>query len=153
VKITMLVRPIWGLVLYTMLSGCSLGNLCDPDQILSGPACIAAPTTPDATAPDASSSRDPADQATGDAASTSETPTGSSCNAAKTSAFGDRCVLQTDCGCPTDVCAIQSGASNGFCTHTGCLRGYACPSGWTCFDLSAFQSIRPDTPDSICIGG
>jgi len=54
----------------------------------------------------------------------------------------------TDCACPAPVCAIQPGATSGFCTEVDCVnRPEVCPSGWSCFDLSA---IDPSYPP-ICV--
>jgi hypothetical protein len=65
--------------------------------------------------------------------------------------FGAPCqdgVNHTDCACPAPVCAIQPGSTEGFCTQIDCVNDPSvCPSGWTCFDLSA---IDPSYPP-ICV--
>jgi hypothetical protein len=61
--------------------------------------------------------------------------------------FGTPCtdgVMHSDCGCPAPVCAIQAGATQGFCTQIDCVRSpEVCPAGWSCFDLSAIDPSYP----------
>ncbi|MFO0729042.1 MAG: hypothetical protein U1E65_35005 [Myxococcota bacterium] len=63
------------------------------------------------------------------------------------SSFGIACTDDAGCGGATSYCAKQPGASEGYCTATGCTSAPAvCPTGWSCFDLSVFQPGAP----SIC---
>ncbi|HET8935335.1 MAG TPA: hypothetical protein VFN67_17925 [Polyangiales bacterium] len=76
--------------------------------------------------------------------------TGGSCDAQ--AAFGASCTDSTnhsDCPCaPASYCAQMPGQTTGYCTAKGCKdEPSVCPSGWTCFDLSAFS---PDLP-AICM--
>jgi hypothetical protein len=59
----------------------------------------------------------------------------------KLAGWGDPCTGLEHCRCGLDLCAIQPGATCGFCTRSGCLQDpKICPQGWTCFDASAFQA-------------
>jgi hypothetical protein len=63
------------------------------------------------------------------------------------SAFGAACTDNATCTAPTTYCAKMPGSPAGYCTVTGCKENASvCPSGWKCFDLSAFQPGAP----SIC---
>jgi hypothetical protein len=79
-------------------------------------------------------------------------PSQDSCSAEQAKAsFGASCTDSTnhsDCACaPANYCAQMPGQANGYCTAKGCKTDPSvCPSGWSCFDLSAFS---PDLP-SIC---
>jgi hypothetical protein len=45
----------------------------------------------------------------------------------------------SECTCEADYCAIMPGATEGFCTVTGCVEDPdKCPDGYMCFDLSPF---------------
>lgn len=65
--------------------------------------------------------------------------------------FGTSCsdaTSHSDCGCPTNYCAVMPGQSEGYCTITGCTENPdVCPEGWSCFDLS---TIVPGQP-SFCL--
>jgi hypothetical protein len=60
-------------------------------------------------------------------------------------AFGATCTSDVDCTCAgAGYCALMPGQTAGYCTATGCKEDPSvCPSGWSCFDLSAFS---PDLP-------
>jgi hypothetical protein len=65
--------------------------------------------------------------------------------------FGTTCSDTTnhsDCPCgPANYCAAMPGQTKGYCTAQGCKADPSvCPSGWSCFDLSAFSPTLP----SIC---
>ena len=74
-------------------------------------------------------------------------PTGAGCAAPGGDAvgFGAACKSDADCTCAADYCALLPGASDGYCTKTGCTVSDAsiCPSGWACFDLSRFVPGQP----------
>lgn len=79
-------------------------------------------------------------------------PSAMMCDAGEADAgFGTPCSDATthrECGCAAPYCAIQPGRSEGYCTATGCVeRPDVCPAGWSCFDLSQFQSDAP----SVCL--
>jgi hypothetical protein len=71
---------------------------------------------------------------------------GEACSA---DAFGAACTTDADCACAAaGYCALMPGQAEGYCTATGCIEDPAvCPSGWSCFDLSAFSSTLP----AICM--
>ncbi|HXU80855.1 MAG TPA: hypothetical protein VN914_05625 [Polyangia bacterium] len=59
----------------------------------------------------------------------------------KAAGFGEPCAANSDCRCGKDLCAIMPGQSCGFCTRSNCLPDPSiCPTGWSCFDASAFQA-------------
>lgn len=61
--------------------------------------------------------------------------------------FGDPCVETSECGGPTDYCAIRPGEPVGYCTRVGCIEEPSiCPQDWDCLDLSVFS---PELP-AIC---
>lgn len=64
-------------------------------------------------------------------------------------AFGTTCTTDADCGCEAaGYCALMPGQTTGYCTATGCKDDPSvCPSGWSCFDLSAFSATLP----AICM--
>jgi len=70
-----------------------------------------------------------------------------SCDAA--GEFGKSCKDgqgSSDCPCaPASYCAVMPGQTEGYCTATGCKEDPSvCPSGWSCFDLSAFSpELKP----------
>ena len=100
-----------------------------------GEPVTAMPTAP-APAADAGSPSDQGDQ--GDQ--------GGACGA---DAFGTACTSDADCSCEAaGYCALMPGQTSGYCTATGCTDDPSvCPSGWSCFDLSAFSSDLP----AICM--
>ncbi len=58
--------------------------------------------------------------------------------------FGNACKVDADCPCGANYCALMPGQTSGYCTKTGCKQDPSvCPSGWSCFDLSAFSSTLP----------
>ena len=64
-------------------------------------------------------------------------------------AFGAACTTDADCACEAaGYCALMPGQTSGYCTATGCKDDPSvCPSGWSCFDLSAFSPTLP----AICM--
>lgn len=72
-------------------------------------------------------------------------PSGGACSPNDAGAeFGSACKdgkTSSDCPCaPANYCAIMPGQSEGYCTAQGCKANPSiCPSGWSCFDLSAFS--------------
>jgi hypothetical protein len=131
----------WGIATSFLGSwGCANQAKCDPGYELEGSRCArVAPAVPD----------DPA----GTSGAGGETSEPGACDpsASPVVEFGTTChdgVNHSDCGCPAPVCAIQAGATEGFCTQIDCVRQpEVCPSGWSCFDLSA---IDPSYPP-ICV--
>lgn len=108
------------------LSGvsCSDDNPCDPGYIFAETVCKLPPLDAAAPTPDAQTS------ASDSAMDTMEAPAKSS--------FGDPCTVDTDCTGDTDYCAAAPGAPK-FCSTRGCDKNPGlCPSGWTCFDATAF---------------
>jgi hypothetical protein len=65
------------------------------------------------------------------------------------SAFGTTCKNDNMCKCgAASFCALQPGATEGFCTAAGCVEDPSvCPEDWSCFDLSMFQEGAP----SFCL--
>lgn len=117
--------------------GCANGASCDPGYEVVNGSCVAIvspPGVPDGGggaggAPEDPSVCDSADSATG--------------------TFGAPCSDgegHTDCACPAPICAIQPGATSGFCTQIHCDRDASvCPSGYSCFDLRALDPSYPST--------
>jgi len=64
-------------------------------------------------------------------------------------AFGAACSTDADCACDAaSYCALMPGQTTGYCTAKGCKDDPSvCPSGWSCFDLSAFSQDLP----AICM--
>jgi hypothetical protein len=74
---------------------------------------------------------------------------GSTCDAASSRGFGAACSTSgadaEACPCaPAGYCALMPGQTQGYCTATDCKSNPSlCPSGWSCFDLSAFDPSLP----------
>lgn len=121
--------------------GCANDATCDPGyEVIDGSCVAVAPPPPPPTgeggaggAPDDPSVCDETRPATG--------------------TFGATCmdgVNHTDCACPAPICAVQPGMTSGFCTQIHCDADPSlCPSGWSCFDLSAIDPSYPST----CVEG
>jgi hypothetical protein len=66
--------------------------------------------------------------------------------------FGDPCVEQEDCACPSNVCNDQPGYE--YCTQINCKGDHhahpVCPPDWTCLDLEGLPGVPPDVT-SICV--
>jgi hypothetical protein len=116
--------------------GCANQAKCDPGFELEGSSCARA---------NEEMPQDP-DGASGAGGAPSE-PASCDPSAAPVVEFGTPCtdgVTHSDCGCPAPVCAIQAGATEGFCTQIDCVRSpEVCPAGWSCFDLSAIDPSYP----------
>jgi hypothetical protein len=99
------------------------------DAVMQPPAVVAA-ADGGASAPDGGGSAGSCSLAGGDA-----------------DGFGASCQDATDCSCKADYCALMPGQRQGVCTVQGCKADPSiCPSGYSCFDLSAFGPSLP----SIC---
>ena len=104
------------------MCGCLPADLCDSDQIYSDGVCI----------------EPPVDAGTRDAIVADAGPF---------VGYGATCATSTDCGPLTDYCAIPTGQTQGYCTHTGCLaEPSVCPPFWGCVDLSVYGAEAP----SVC---
>lgn len=120
--------------------GCANQAKCDPGYELEGSRC----------APVEQVIPDEPDGGAGAGGAPSEVD---SCDPSESAGveFGTPCrdgVTHSDCGCPAPVCAIQPGAAEGFCTQVDCVRSpEVCPTGWSCFDLSAIDPTYPP----ICV--
>jgi hypothetical protein len=117
--------------------GCANDASCDPGfEVVSG-SCVA--TTPPAGVPDGG----------GGAGGAPEDPSVCDDTEPQTGTFGAACTDgegHSDCACPAPICAIQPGATSGFCTQIYCDRDPSvCPSGFSCFDLSALDPSYPPT--------
>lgn len=109
-----------------LAGACADTATCDPDQVLVEGACLPRGGTGGGTGADAGTPPPDADAA-GDGCAGPEV------------AFGTSCGGPDDCGCPAPYCAIQPGASVGFCTVTGCKEHPSvCPATYGCLDLTAF---------------
>jgi hypothetical protein len=116
--------------------GCANQAKCDPGFELEGSRCAkVAALPPDEPEGGAGAGGAPADVAACDPSASPVVEFGAPCHDG---------VTHSDCGCPAPVCAIQPGAAEGFCTQVDCVRSpEACPSGWSCFDLSAIDPSYP----------
>ncbi len=116
-----------------LLGACWDNSPCDPNQIVVGNQCMAAPPAPGGGA-DAGVS-DAADAAS-DAADVSEGGGDAGSN------FGKPCTTAADCSGDAPVCA-QPYAT--YCTQTQCAAGEAnagvCPSGWQCLVIPGAPSV------------
>lgn len=71
-------------------------------------------------------------------------PGGSCASGGDARGYGAPCKAQMDCSCEANYCALMPGQSEGYCTTTECtMASKACPSGWSCFDLSRFAPGQP----------
>ena len=126
-------------LLLTTAASCGKYESCDPGQVLQFNVCI---PLPDAAA-DGAGASDGSTAPPPGACNVLPLPDGGAtmCSGATdTSGFGRACRTDGDCPCGTDLCAVQAGASCGFCTRRACLANPSiCPASWTCFDASAFQ--------------
>jgi hypothetical protein len=128
----------WGALLSLLLlwQGCADDATCDPGYEVRDGSCVAllAPPPPNGE---------------GGAGGVGEDPSACDASMPSTGTFGATCrdgVGHTDCGCPAPICAIQPGQETGFCTQIHCdANPAACPSGWSCFDLSAIDPSYPST--------
>ena len=104
--------------------GCDVSTHCDPGQIYAGFACY---DVPDAGAGGA------------DAGAVSDGALDDSSNTcAPQQGFGASCTTLSQCTCGLDQCNTFMSAN--YCTHTHCLADPSiCPTGWTCFDVTAFD--------------
>jgi len=59
--------------------------------------------------------------------------------------LGALCSVPAHCSEEADYCAMQPGASSGYCSISGCQPGdpASCPAGYYCFDLSVFAAGLP----------
>jgi len=110
--------------------GCSDFASCDPGERLTQGLCLpqSSPPTGDAGALDAA--------------------VASACgpDAATGGEFGRTCTRQSDCACPAPICAVQPGATSGYCTQIDCDEDSTiCPAGFQCIDLSALDPSYPFT--------
>jgi hypothetical protein len=110
---------------------CGRYESCDPGQVLQFNVCF--PGVVDGGRPDvAAAGGSPGDAGTSEGG-------GGMC-ADKAAGFGETCTADAQCRCSTDLCAIVPGQTSGFCTRSGCMKDPTiCPTGWSCYDASAFQ--------------
>lgn len=115
--------------------GCANDATCDPGfEVIDGSCVASAPPPPPPNGEGGAGGDDP-----------------SVCDETRpaTGTFGATCtdgVNHTDCACPAPICAVQPGMTSGFCTQIHCdANPSACPSGWSCFDLSAIDPSYPST--------
>ena len=137
-------RPLWlGLGIagsFPGFWGCANQAKCDPGFELQGSRCAKVlPLIPDEPDGAAGAGGAPAEVDSCDPSAPPVVEFGTPCQDG---------VMHSDCGCPAPVCAIQPGATEGFCTQIDCVRApEVCPSGWSCFDLSAIDPTYPP----ICV--
>ncbi len=121
--------------------GCANDATCDPGYEVRDGSCVAL------AAPN------PPPSGEGGAGGAPEDPSVCDETRPATGTFGATCtdgVNHTDCACPAPVCAVEPGSASGFCTQIHCdALGSVCPSGWSCFDLSAIDPSYPST----CVQG
>ena len=130
------------LVAAAFAGGCSDdGKPCDPNQIYHDNLCSpkpppvpeAGPEPPDAEVEDGEIT---------DAASETAPPMGM---------FGKVCMMAGDsaeCAAPAPYCAVQPGATMGYCTAIECKANPTiCPASWTCFDIGVLNfCLKPVAP-------
>lgn len=117
--------------------GCANDATCDPGfEVIDG-SCVALAPPP------------PPPSGEGGAGGAPDDPSVCDETRPATGAFGATCtdgVNHTDCACPAPICAVQPGMTSGFCTQIHCdADSSICPSGWSCFDLSAIDPSYPST--------
>jgi hypothetical protein len=117
--------------------GCAADATCDPGFEVEDGSCV--PLPPPTDVPDGQ----------GGAGGAPEDPSVCDDTKPRTGTFGAACSDgegHSDCACPAPICAIQPGATSGFCTQIHCDRDASvCPSGFSCFDLSALDPAYPST--------
>jgi hypothetical protein len=117
--------------------GCANDATCDPGFEVQNGSCVAIPPPP------------PPPSGEGGAGGVLDDPSVCDETRPATGTFGATCtdgVNHTDCACPAPICAVQPGMTSGFCTQIHCdANPSACPSGWSCFDLSAIDPSYPST--------
>jgi hypothetical protein len=119
-------RRVFTLLLAAALAPACESDECDPGQVYADGLCY-----PAVDAAPADGSTDAGIDAAGD----------------PFAHYGDVCEETSECGAPTDYCAIQPGDTVGFCTHTGCVEDETvCPPDCGCLDLGMFDPKLP----SIC---
>ena len=133
------------IVAAALAGGCSDdGKPCDHNQNYERYVCVPKPIVPEA-GPEAGPEMD-AEVADGEItdAAAETTPAGM---------FGTTCTMSGDsaeCAAPAPYCAVQPGATMGYCTATDCKANPSiCPPGWTCFDITAINlnfCFKPLTP-------
>lgn len=118
-------------------SACANDASCDPGYEVRDGVCV--PVLPPPPPPNGE----------GGAGGAPDSPAACDEASPQTGTFGATCsdgVGHTDCACPAPICAVQPGAATGFCTQIDCVRDPSvCPSGWSCFDLSAIDPSYPST--------
>jgi hypothetical protein len=115
------------------------GQPCDPNQILKNRVCVLKPV------PDAGSSQD-VEETDGEAVD-GEVVDGEIGDSAPEggggTVFGRTCLMSGDsaeCMAPAPYCAVQPGATMGYCTTLGCKADMSlCPPGWMCFVIAAIS--------------
>ncbi len=116
---------------------CLGGGRCDPGMVLVKETCV--------VVTDAGASAAPlsATVPTGESAGIGD---GGAAACMPGQGFGSKCKVTSECPCGLDYC--NTFANMNECTRTGCKDDpKRCPTGWTCFDPSAFDKTLP----SICI--
>lgn len=122
---------------FALSHGCAADASCDPGFEVENGSCV--PLAPPTDMPDGH----------GGAGGAPEDPSVCDPGDPSTGTFGAACSDgegHSDCACPAPICAIQPGATSGFCTQIHCDREPSvCPSGFSCFDLSALDPTYPST--------
>jgi len=123
------IRVFTVLLLLLHAAACADTATCDEDERFSNGMCLPA-----------GSGGEPAPDDSPDAAAPND--------AARVGEFGAECTVNSDCGDPAPVCAIQETDAVGFCSQVDCVDAPdVCPAGWQCFDPSV---INPDWP-TVCV--
>jgi hypothetical protein len=121
--------------------GCAEYASCDPGYEVRNGSCVSLAPPPPSASGEGGAGGAPDDPSACDSASPG------------TGTFGAACtdgVNHSDCACPAPICAMEPGQATGFCTQIHCDVGApVCPSGWSCFDLSAIDPSYPTT----CVEG
>jgi hypothetical protein len=123
----------------SLVSACNDdGKPCDPDQMLKNRTCFDIPVEAGSM-----------DVGGGGTDEDAETPDGEIADIATTdeggggSVFGRNCVMSgndPECVAPAPYCAVQPGATTGYCTTLGCKADMSlCPPGWTCFVIASIN--------------
>ena len=126
-----LVSALAVIVALPLASACnSDGEPCDPNQIMKDRLCVPAPVEA-GPAPDV---EETVDGEIVDAVAEVPTVMGM---------FGKTCMMAGDsaeCAAPAPYCAVQPGATTGYCSVHGCAEDPTLStSGWSCFRIAGIS--------------